>query len=342
MTNLELAPQETEIGQDSPCREKLEVVSAREVPLGGVRAMTVRRTIPHRARSMVGAWCFADHYGPDDVTIGSGMQVAPHPHTALQTVTWLFAGEIEHRDSLGTVQRVRPGELNLMTAGHGISHSEGSPADRPSTLHGVQLWTALPASAAGVAPHFEHLGHSDLPRFALPGASVTVLAGDLMGHRAPTKTYSPLVGAEITLAAGAEVTLEIDPQFEYGVLADTPGIRVHGHELARSELVYLPPGPRTLPISATAAARFMLLGGAPFEEEIVMWWNFIGRSHEEVVAARDEWMQTVEQYDGQGAPRSGVDPTRYGLVSGFPEGPIPAPPLPRVRLRTRGNLKPNN
>src|SRR5690625_2963034 len=131
MTNLELAPKETEIGQDSPCREKLEVVSAREVPLGGVRAMTVRRTIPHRARSMVGAWCFADHYGPDDVTIGSGMQVAPHPHTALQTVTWLFAGEIEHRDSLGTVQRVRPGELNLMTAGHGISHSEGSPADRP-------------------------------------------------------------------------------------------------------------------------------------------------------------------------------------------------------------------
>src|SRR5690625_7943191 len=122
------------------------------------------------------------------------MQVAPHRHTALQTVTWLFAGEIEHRDSLGTVQRVRPGELNLMTAGHGISHSEGSPADRPSTLHGVQLWTALPASAAGVAPHFEHLGHSDLLRFALLGASVTYLEGDLMWHRVHTKTHSTLVG----------------------------------------------------------------------------------------------------------------------------------------------------
>src|SRR5690625_283748 len=120
MTNLELAPKETEIGQDSPCREKLEVVSAREVPLGGVRAMTVRRTIPHRARSMVGAWCFADHYGPDDVTIGSGMQVAPHPHTALQTVTWLFAGEIVLRESLGTVQRLHTIRMNLMSTGNCI------------------------------------------------------------------------------------------------------------------------------------------------------------------------------------------------------------------------------
>src|SRR5690625_7915757 len=116
-----------------------------------------------------------------------------------------------------------------------------------------------------------------------------------MGHRAPTKTYSPLVGAEITLAAGAEVTLEIDPQFEYGVLADTPGIRIHGHELARSELVYLPPGPRTLPISAAAAARFKLLGGAPLEEEIVKPWNFNGRRPEEGVAASDARRQPVQQ-----------------------------------------------
>src|SRR5690625_4004383 len=169
MTNLELAPKETEIGQDSPCREKLEVVSAREVPLGGVRAMTVRRTIPHRARSMVGAWCFADHYGPDDVTIGSGLQVAPHPHTGLQTVSGRVPDEFEHRDSLGTVQRVRPCEWNLMPAGHGSSHSEGSSAERPPTLRGVRVWTALPASAAAVAPHFEHLAHSQSPRLPLPG-----------------------------------------------------------------------------------------------------------------------------------------------------------------------------
>src|SRR5690625_2275353 len=231
MTNLELAPKETEIGQDSPCREKLEVVSAREVPLGGVRAMTVRRTIPHRARSMVGAWCFADHYGPDDVTSGSGMQVAPHPHTALQTVTWLFSGEIEHRDSLGTVQRVRPGELNLMTAGHGISHSEASPVDRPPVLHGVQLWTALPGSAVDVAPHFEHLGCDDLPRFTRDGAEVTVLAGNLTGHEAPTRVYSPLVGAEIVLPTGGELTLEVESEFEYGVLADTSGIQVYGRDV---------------------------------------------------------------------------------------------------------------
>src|SRR5699024_8034216 len=128
------------------------------------------------------AWCFADHYGPDDVTVGAGMQVAPHPHTALQTVTWLFAGEIEHRDSLGHLQRVRPGELNLMTAGRGISHSEGSPAHRPPLLHGVQLWTALPASDVNVAPHFDHLGKGDLPQFSRENAQITVLAGNLMGH----------------------------------------------------------------------------------------------------------------------------------------------------------------
>src|SRR5690625_3616078 len=158
--------------------------------------MPVRRAITHSARSMVDAWCFTDHYGPDDVTIGIGMQVAHHPYTAHQTVTWLFAGEMEHRDSLGTVQRVRPSELNLMTAGNGISHSEGSPADRPSTLHGVQLWTALPASAAGVAPHFEHLGQSALTRYALPRASVNLLAGDLVCPTPTSQQTSTAVGAE--------------------------------------------------------------------------------------------------------------------------------------------------
>lgn len=339
MTNLEATPQEAEIGIDAPCSELMEIVTSRDVPLGGIRAMTVRRTIPHRSRSMVGAWCFADHYGPDDVTAGAGMQVAPHPHTALQTVTWLFAGEIEHRDSLGTVQTVRPGELNLMTAGHGISHSEGSTPERPPALHGVQLWTALPADSGGVAPHFEHLGKDVLPRFGRGDAQITLLAGEMFGYRAPTKTYSPLMGAEIVLPSGGEVRLELNPQFEYGVLADTAGIQVHGAHLERSQLAYMPPGQSTVTFSSPAPGRFMLLGGEPFNEDIVMWWNFIGRSHDEVVAARDEWMAAVNQYGADGQPLTGVDPTRFGLVHGYPDGPIPAPPLPQVRLRTRGNLK---
>lgn len=339
MSNLEAAPQETEIGQDPACSELMEIVTSREVPLGGIRAMTVRRTIPHRQRSMIGAWCFADHYGPDDVTRGAGMQVAPHPHTALQTVTWLFAGEIEHRDSLGTVQHVRPGELNLMTAGRGISHSEGSPQVRPPRLHGVQLWTALPADAINVAPHFEHLGRDVLPNFSHDGADIKVLAGELFGHRAPTTIYTPLMGAEVVLPAAGEVRLELDASFEYGILADGPGIRVHGTELELAQLAYMPPGQRAVTISADRPARFMLLGGEPFGEDIVMWWNFIGRSHDEVVAARDDWMSAVGQYGSDGAPISGVEVTRFGLVHGYPEGPIPAPSLPRVRLRTRGNLR---
>jgi len=342
MTNLEAAPQEAKIGQDAPCAELMEIVTSREVPLGGIRAMTVRRTIPHRKRSMIGAWCFADHYGPDDVTRGAGMQVAPHPHTALQTVTWLFAGEIEHRDSLGTVQRVRPGELNLMTAGRGISHSEASPQVRPHLLHGVQLWTALPADALNVAPSFEHLGRDVLPNFSHQDAHVTVLAGHLLGYDAPTKIYTPLMGAEIAFPAAGEITLELDSTFEYGVLADSPGLKLHGVELETAQLAYLPPGQRSMTITAARGARFMLLGGEPFGEDILMWWNFIGRSHDEVVAARDEWMTAVDQYGANGSPRPGVSPTRFGLVHGYPDGPIPAPPLPRVRLRTRSNLRRNN
>src|SRR5699024_8858206 len=141
MSNVETDPVE-QICRNESTDAHMQVLTARDVPLGGPRAMTVRRTLPQRARSLIGAWCFADHYGPDDVSTTGGMVVPPHPHTGLQTVSWLFSGEIEHRDTLGTVASVRPGELNLMSAGAGIAHSEvSSPAT--TTLHGVQLWVAL-------------------------------------------------------------------------------------------------------------------------------------------------------------------------------------------------------
>ena len=163
MSNLERSPREMACGGRAtvavdPVRE---VLVGRPVALGGPRGMTVTRTLPNRGRRMVGAWCFVDYYGPDDVSDSPGMQVAPHPHTGLQTVSWLVEGEVLHRDSVGSVQLVRPGQLNLMTAGHGISHSEQSPADRSPVLHGVQLWTALPDHDRDVRPHFEH--HPDLP-----------------------------------------------------------------------------------------------------------------------------------------------------------------------------------
>ena len=176
------------------------------VPLGGPRAMTVRRTLPQRSRSLIGAWCFIDHYGPDDVAATGGMVVPPHPHTGLQTVSWLFAGEIEHRDSSGGHAMVRPGELNLMTAGGGIQHSEVS---TPTTtlLHGVQLWTALPDAARHGAPFFERFVP---PVFEFEGASVSVFLGSLLGHDSTATAFTPIVGAQLDLPARTAIEVPVE------------------------------------------------------------------------------------------------------------------------------------
>ena len=190
----------------------VEVIAPRLVPLGGLRAMQVRRTLPSRERSLVGAWCFADHYGPDPVAETGGMSVAPHPHTGLQTVSWLFTGEIEHRDSDGHHATVRPGELNLMTAGRGISHSEVS-LPGTTTLHGVQLWVALPDAVRHADPGFAHYAP---PPLRGDGWSARVFLGSLLGDESPVATATPLLGAELLLDAGTSLTLDVDPSFEHG------------------------------------------------------------------------------------------------------------------------------
>ncbi|ACZ23441.1 Pirin-related protein [Sanguibacter keddieii DSM 10542] len=336
----------------------VEILEPREVPLGGARAMTVRRTLPQRARSMVGAWCFLDHFGPDDVTAGPGMQVPPHPHTGLQTVTWLFAGEIEHHDSVGSDCRVRPGELNLMTSGHGISHSEHSPDDRTTTtLHGVQLWTALPHASADVAPAFEH--HEDLPVLQAAGARVQVFLGALPAQPglgrpeplvSPATTYTELLGAQVDLEAGATLVLQVDPDHEHAVLVDSgEGVTVDGEQVVADHLGYVAPGRRGLALTTTTRARLVLLGGRPSTEEIVMWWNFVGRSHDEVVAARADWQRQNGHADrdtldagrtptGQESPStSRPGDARFGTVVGYDGAPLPAPVLPNVRLAPRRN-----
>src|SRR5690349_12020720 len=150
-----------------------ELLPGREVVIGTRNGTVVTRILPNKERRLVGAWCFADHYGPNDITGTPGMSVGAHPHAGLQTVSWLIAGEVPHHDSIGSEQLIRPGQLNLMTAGHGIAHTEHSPADATGSLHGVQLWVALPADASNVDAHFEH--HADLPRFTHDGLSITVL-----------------------------------------------------------------------------------------------------------------------------------------------------------------------
>jgi quercetin 2,3-dioxygenase len=321
MTNLEADPQETACGGRAtvavePVRE---VLVGRPVALGGPRGMTVVRTLPNRGRRMVGAWCFVDYYGPDEVADSPGMQVAPHPHIGLQTVTWLVEGEVLHRDSVGSVQLVRPGQLNLMTAGHGISHSEQSPAGHSPILHGVQLWTALPDRHRAVDPHFEH--HPDLPVLTDTGVTVRVIMGELGGTSSPAAIYSPLVGAEALLQPGADTRLPLQPAWEYAALTLAGVVDVDGAALAPGPLLYLGSGRSDVALRAEHGARLVLIGGEPFEEHIVMWWNFVGRDHHDIATAREEWMR--------------ADP-RFGTVHGYPGDRLPAPTLPTVRLKPRG------
>jgi redox-sensitive bicupin YhaK (pirin superfamily) len=294
----------------------------REVPLGGARAIKVRRTLPQRERSLIGAWCFADHYGPHDVRRGAGMDVPPHPHTGLQTVSWLFSGELEHRDSAGVHALVRPGELNLMTAGAGICHSEVSTA-ATTVLHGVQLWVALPVTDRDTGRDFAH--YVPQPR-SIAGATVRIFLGELEGDRSPVHTFTPLLGAQLDLDPGAHLALEVPPTFEHGVLLDQGNIEVAGTTLEVADLAFQAAGSDGLELvnRGQSPARVVLLGGPPFPEQLVMWWNFVGRSHEDIVRYRQMWQ--------------GHD-DRFGAVEGY-QGAVsrlPAPPLPNATLRPRPN-----
>lgn len=298
----------------------VEIITSRAVPLGGPRAMQVRRTLPQRARSLVGAWCFIDHYGPDDVTRTGGMDVPPHPHTGLATVSWLFTGEIEHRDSGGVHALVRPGELNLMTGGHGVAHSEVS-TPTTTVLHGVQLWVALPDAVRDMPRSFDH----HIPRpIRIGGATVRVLVGSLAGDVSPVPTHTPIVGAEIILEAYAAVRLDVAADFEHAILVDEGPVRLEGVDLEPTVLGYCAPGAGRLNLSNLTGhrARVMLLGGEPFTEPIVMWWNFIGRSHEEIVAFRDAWQAGSEQFGRVEGYRGRIDR-------------LPAPAMPGLRIKPR-------
>ena len=306
-----------------------EPLLPRDVVLG--RTTHVRRVLPNKARRMVGAWCFLDHYGPDDVTATGGMWVPPHPHTGLQTVTWLFEGLGRHTDSLGSDQLIRPGQLNVMTAGHGICHAEVSPGDAPRLLHGVQLWVCLPGEVRDSTPaDFTHLAAP--PTYTEGGVTLTVLVGELAGEVSPAPAFTPLVGAEIRLRPGARAMLPLDGAFEHAVLSVAGDLRVEGRAVPAGQTAYLGGGRDGLlleaPEGGTDEVVLMLLGGAPFEEEIVMWWNFIGRSHDEVVEQRAAW----------NGPGVSWTPPRYGEVAGFDGDRLLAPPMPRVRLRTRGRV----
>jgi quercetin 2,3-dioxygenase len=320
MSNLETAPAEVacSASQIAGIPPSIQVLQPREVPLGGPRALPVRRTLPQRQRSLIGAWCFVDHYGP----VAARMDVPPHPHTGLQTVSWLFGGAVEHRDSGGVHAIVRAGELNLMTAGAGICHSEVSIASDPNAvLHGAQLWVALPDAARDTERDFAHYAPEPV---SLPGAVARVFLGELAGSRSPVHTFTPLLGAQVDLDANASLDIGVDPSFEHGVLCDVGAVEICGTALAIGDLGYQGPGNSVLRLRnlADRPGRALLLGGTPFTEELVMWWNFVGRSHDDIVSYRKLWQDGDE---------------RFGAVRGY-QGSVnrlPAPPLPTTRLLPR-------
>lgn len=319
MTNLEARPAEIDAAPPSDCGPTVQLLEEREVPLGGIRAMQVRRTLPQRVRSTVGAWCFLDAFGPSGVP----MTVLPHPHIGLQTVTWPMAGQIRHRDSLGNDLPVRPGELNLMTAGTGIAHSEISAEG--VELAGVQLWAALPDGV--IEPAFEHV--ADLPRISGSGWSGIVLVGAVGAVASPATVHTPLLGLDLTAEAGARVELPADPLFEHALLVVEGEARVDGEPIPAGPLAFLGMQRDRLSLQVgPAGARMLLLGGEPFTQPIVMFWNFVGRDHDEVATARVDWEADAR------LPLD--DPRRrFGTVPGHGTDRIPAPVLPGARLKPR-------
>lgn len=287
---------------DRPDGAEVEISESRSSEVGALR---VRRALPRRGRRTVGAWCFLDHMGPVDVA-GGGVGIAPHPHIGLQTVTWLVAGEMLHRDSLGSEQLIRPGELNLMTAGHGVAHSEEGTGYR-GELHGVQLWVAQPSATRDGAPAFEH--HAELPRLDVGQATATVLVGRVADAASPARRDTEHVGVDLELRGPA--TLPLERRFEHALVVLSGAVAVDGHVVEPGRLAYLGTGRDELGLSLAAGerapARAILVGGAPFDEPVLMWWNYVARSRDEITAAHRDWTARHERFGAVASPLPPVD-----------------------------------
>ncbi len=251
-----------------------------------VGSLSVRRVLPQRPRRTVGAWCFADHVGP--VTVGAlgELGIGPHPHMGLQTVTWLVSGQLLHLDSLGSEQLIRPGQLNLMTAGHGVAHAEEDPG-RSAMLHAVQLWVAQPEATRHGGPAFEH--HAELPRLEVDGGMATVLVGDFAGADSPVRRDTAHMGVELMVEGAGTVTVPLRPDYEHALVVLDGRMRIGGAVVEPGVLAYLGMGRDECALETDAATRALLLGGVPFPEPVLMWWNFVARTRAEVSEARRQW-----------------------------------------------------
>jgi quercetin 2,3-dioxygenase len=291
----------------------LERIATRVAEVGD--GLMIRRALPSHERRLVGAWCFLDHAGPLTFGPGGGLGVGPHPHIGLQTFTWMIEGALVHRDSLGNEQRITPGQVNLMTAGRGISHAEDSESATAGRLHAVQLWIALPDSQRQCAPAFRN--YPQLPRLERGGFTVRVLAGKALGATSPVEVFSPLLGLDCSAAGAAQLQLPVDPQFEHAALVLEGSASIEGEALAPGTFLYLGRARESLSLRCAAATRLILVGGAPFNEEVLLWWNFVARDAGEMEQATRDWNEG----------------RRFGVVRGSPSRPLVAPDVRGLRLR---------
>lgn len=292
-------------------KHRIQRIAPRTADVGGI---PVNRALPSRKRRLIGAWCFLDHAGPAIFKGDSrGLQVGPHPHIGLQTFTWMIEGEVLHRDSLGSLQVIRPNQVNLMTAGRGISHTEES-VEGERHLHAAQLWIALPETHRNTEPRFDH--YPELPSWQIQGAELTLLIGEHDGHRAPTLAFSPLVGIDIATREDTTVSLRLRKDFEYGLLPLEGTFSIDSERFLTNELAYLGRGRNTVDVTLPAGGRAILVGGEPLDEEILIWWNFVGHSKREIADAQRDWEAGSE---------------RFGSIPAYEGQRLMPPPLPWKR-----------
>lgn len=293
----------TEISNSDDC-EKYVNQFIQDFPIRSAeigKGTVIKRALPSRQKRMIGAWCFLDHAGPVTFPQGDGLDVGPHPHIGLQTFTWLIEGTMMHNDSIGSKQLIRPKQVNLMTAGHGISHTEVAP-DTETKMHAAQLWIALPDDKINMAPQFDH--YPELPIAEQDDVEFTVLVGEFMNTTSPVKVHTELVGVDFYAKDSTTTRIPLNPKFEYGFLALEGEAVINGHELNNDNMVVLEPGISQIDVQLHKGSRLLLIGGEPFESPILLWWNFVGRTQEELKQATEQWINqdarfgSIPEYDG--------------------------------------------
>ncbi|WP_104499860.1 pirin family protein [Acinetobacter indicus] len=302
----------TELSHSDDCEKYIQQF-IQEVPLRRAeigQGTVIKRALPSHHKRMIGAWCFLDHAGPVSFPQGDGLDVGPHPYIGLQTFTWMIEGTLMHTDSIGSKQLIRPKQVNLMTAGQGISHTEVAP-EQETHMHAAQLWIALPDAKRNMPSRFDH--YPELPVVSRDGVEFTVLVGEFLETRSPVEVHSPLLAVDLTAAETVRTRLQLNPAFEYGFMALEGTAHINQHELNEDNMVVLEPGLQDIEIELHQGARVLLLGGEPFKSAILLWWNFVGRTQDELSEARDQWVNQ--------------DP-RFGSIPDYNGPRLEAPALP--------------